>query len=40
MQTTVYGGVDRTTSIFGCTADGIYNTSQVFPTCEQELNSE
>ena len=39
-QTTVFGGVDRNTSVFGCTADGIYDTPAVFPVCEPELNSE
>jgi hypothetical protein len=26
--------------VFGCTADGIYNTTAVFPACEPEINSE
>jgi hypothetical protein len=42
-QTTVYGGVNKSTSVFGCTNDGIYNTPDVgkeWPACKPELNSE
>jgi hypothetical protein len=38
----VYGGVNKSTTVFGCTADGVYNTPQPgkkWPTCEPEINS-